>query len=115
MKAIYTTAFLFAAVSCGPAMAGDGGNKAQAGGVNYSSVSQVGVNNIAGVAQNSNVGGTVNDLSSMESMNQGTITVDKQGIIVGSIVGSENASINTSNSGNVDISNKTTSIVAPLQ
>jgi hypothetical protein len=126
MKKIYIVACV-AALLAGPALAESSisqqppsqGSQAQAGGVNYSTVTQVGVNNVAGVAQSSDIDGSLNDLRSMKSMNSGNINVDSQAYVIGSNVNSAGATISSVNSNNVGITNKSNAnaatIIAPLQ
>lgn len=90
-------------------------NQSSAYGNNYSSVTQIGINNTAGVVQNGSVGGSVVDLG-QGNLNQGTNNVDKQAFTIGSIVDSSGASISKSNSDNMSMSNNAhASIVTPLQ
>jgi hypothetical protein len=90
-------------------------NQATAYGNNYSSVTQIGINNTAGVVQNGSVGGSVVDLG-QGNQNQGSVNLDKQAFTIGSIVDSSGATISKSNSDNMSMSNNAhASIVTPLQ
>jgi len=101
---------------------GSNGSGSNANGVNYSSISQIGVNNVAAVAQGSQVFGSVVDLSRLQSFNNGSVTLASDSFVVGSIVNSGNnggtATMTTTNSGNVTISNsalaKSSTIVEPV-
>jgi len=101
---------------------GSNGSGSNANGVNYSSISQIGVNNVAAVAQGSQVFGSVVDLSHLQSFNNGSVTLASDSFVVGSIVNSGNnggtATMTTTNSGNVTISNsalaKSSTIVEPV-
>lgn len=126
MKKICMAAF-FAALLAGPALGESSisqqspsqGSQAQAGGVNYSTVTQVGVNNVAGVAQASEIDGSLNDMKSLKTMNNGNINVDSQAYVIGSNVNSAGATISSTNSNNVGISNNAkanaATIITPLQ
>jgi hypothetical protein len=117
MKQFYILAVVFAAVMTEPALADGQNNQPQAGGVNYSTVTQVGVNNVAGVAQGSSVDGSINDMRSLHSLNDGAINVDSQAYVIGSNVNSSGASITAVGSNNTTISNQTKAaqIITPLQ
>ena len=84
--------------------------------MNYASVTQIGVNNIAATVQNGTVDGSLNDMGAASFQNGGGVKMDSQAFVVGSIVGSSNSSINTTNSNNPTINNSTraASIIAPL-
>jgi hypothetical protein len=121
-KQIYLAAFCALFVSA-PALA-DGQNQNQnqnnqnqsaAYGNNYSAVTQIGINNTAGVVQNGSVGGSVVDLG-QGNQNQSSVNVDKQAFTIGSIVDSSGATISKTNSDNMSMSNNAhASIVTPLQ
>lgn len=90
-------------------------NQSSAYGNNYSTVTQIGINNTAGVLQNGSVGGSVVDLG-QGNLNQGSVNVDKQAFTIGSIVDSSGATISKSNSDNMSMSNNANaSLVTPLQ
>jgi hypothetical protein len=90
-------------------------NQSQAYGNNYSTVTQIGVNNNAGVVQNGSVSGSLVDLGS-GNQNQTNVNIDKQAYAIGSIIDSEGATISKTDSDNVVISNQSqASIVTPIQ
>jgi len=90
-------------------------NQSQAYGNNYSTVTQIGVNNTAGVIQNGSVSGSVVDLGS-GNQNQSNVNIDKQAFAIGSIIDSEGATISKTDSDNISISNDSqASIVTPIQ
>jgi hypothetical protein len=90
-------------------------NQSQAYGNNYSTVTQIGVNNTAGVVQNGSVGGSLVDLGS-GNQNQSNVNIDKQAFAIGSIIDSEGATISKTDSDNISISNNAqASIVTPIQ
>ena len=105
-------------LAAGPALA-DGQNnqnqnQSQAYGNNYSTVTQLGVNNNAAVVQNGSVGGSLLDLGS-GNQNQSNVNID-QAFAVGSIVDSDGATISKTGSDNISISNNSqASIVTPIQ
>jgi hypothetical protein len=90
-------------------------NQSQAYGNNYSTVTQIGVNNNAAVVQNGSVGGNLLDLGS-GNQNQSNVNIDKQAFAIGSIIDSDGATISKTNSDNTSISNNSqASIVTPIQ
>ncbi|MGJ0507045.1 MAG: hypothetical protein ACR652_07875 [Methylocystis sp.] len=90
-------------------------NQSQAYGNNYSSVTQVGINNTAAVVQNGSVGGSMVDMGS-GNQNQSGVNVDKQAFTIGSVVDSAGGTISKSNSDNMSMNNNASaSIVTPLQ
>ncbi|CCJ06678.1 hypothetical protein [Methylocystis sp. SC2] len=106
-------------LAAGPALA-DGQNnqnqnQSQAYGNNYSTVTQIGVNNNAAVVQNGSVSGSLLDLGS-GNQNQSNVNIDKQAFAIGSIIDSEGATISKTGSDNISISNNSqASIVTPIQ
>lgn len=90
-------------------------NQAQAYGNNYSTLTQIGVNNTAGVVQNGSVSGSLVDLGS-GNQNQSNVNIDKQAFAIGSVIDSEGATISKTGSDNVTISNDSqASIITPIQ
>lgn len=90
-------------------------NQAQSYGNNYSTVTQIGVNNNAAVVQNGSVGGSLVDLGS-GNQNQGNVNIDKQAFAIGSVIDSAGATISKTGSDNISISNDSqASIVTPIQ
>lgn len=90
-------------------------NQSQAYGNNYSTVTQIGVNNNAAVVQNGSVGGNLLDLGS-GNQNQSNVNIDKQAFAIGSVIDSDGATISKTGSDNISISNNSqASIVTPIQ
>ncbi|MGJ0451733.1 MAG: hypothetical protein ACR65T_00655 [Methylocystis sp.] len=105
-------------LAAGPALAdgqNNNQNQAQAYGNNYSTVTQIGVNNNAAVVQNGSVAGSLVDLGS-GNQNQSNVSIDKQAFAIGSIIDSAGATISKTGSDNVSLNNNSqATIVTPIQ